>query len=603
MAQTKADARQWYEKGHGFTLSGDYDEAAQAFDEAIELDPKLAEAYLGRAVCREMLGDRLHAIDDMEKAAKLGSKDAKTYLRDAGWRRGRKAGVSRGAGTRSASGRRVLRVTAVFSALILVAAATLAGATYWCGIRVEKEYRTALELMPKTAFRITPETYERGVRTSRASMMLSLPGQDPARPLSFIRLRLIHHITHGPVPPGLLGGEPGELKPLLADVRTSVEWGPEFKSLLERFDGIVPDTPFLLTRTTVYMGGEGESHLTIPVFHDKKGRVLWEGLDARATFEDFFGSFKGSANAPELRVSLDRGTFSLRSLNAELSMRKGVGDLYLGDFALDIARLRLVPSRADGPDAVSVDGFTMKQSTGAQGELVTISHVSKVKQVTVAEKRYGPGTAEVIVRNLDASSLARLKELSSHMGDGRTGRHPSPGGGAVLPALLGLLPKFLSTSPELELRRIAIDTPEGALEFNGRIGLDRGAPVADNPLMALSALEVSTECVVASTLLRSFLKSVHLHADGRAGKGGEAGRQPDPELRDARVMERIEKGLANLEARGLIVMEQGRVSFGMKYRSGTIWVNKIPLSVQEFQQAVGSIFPLSTEGEDPPPVI
>ena len=100
MASTKADARDLYEKGHGFTLSGDYGEAVRAFDEAIESDPRFAEAYLGRAVCREKLGDRSLAVDDMKKAARLGSRAAKTYLEEAGWGRGRKPGRSKGTGTR-----------------------------------------------------------------------------------------------------------------------------------------------------------------------------------------------------------------------------------------------------------------------------------------------------------------------------------------------------------------------------------------------------------------------------------------------------------------------------------------------------------------------
>ena len=63
---------------HGF---GDYRQAIKDFDRAIELDPKLAEAYRDRGKTYNELGGYQQAIEDWKKAAKLGDEEAQDILR------------------------------------------------------------------------------------------------------------------------------------------------------------------------------------------------------------------------------------------------------------------------------------------------------------------------------------------------------------------------------------------------------------------------------------------------------------------------------------------------------------------------------------------
>ena len=46
--------------------------AMSDFDKAIELDPEIAEAYVGRAICWKNLGDIDKAKIDLAKAKQLG---------------------------------------------------------------------------------------------------------------------------------------------------------------------------------------------------------------------------------------------------------------------------------------------------------------------------------------------------------------------------------------------------------------------------------------------------------------------------------------------------------------------------------------------------
>jgi tetratricopeptide (TPR) repeat protein len=61
-------------------LSGRFTEALRAFDMAIRQDANFAAAYIGRGVCHHKLGRPGKALDDIRRAALLGSQGARNYL-------------------------------------------------------------------------------------------------------------------------------------------------------------------------------------------------------------------------------------------------------------------------------------------------------------------------------------------------------------------------------------------------------------------------------------------------------------------------------------------------------------------------------------------
>jgi tetratricopeptide (TPR) repeat protein len=70
--------------GNSYHGLGDYQQAIKDFDRAIELDPKLAEAYWGRGKTYHGLGDYQQAIKDFDRAIELDPKLAEAY-----WDRGK----------------------------------------------------------------------------------------------------------------------------------------------------------------------------------------------------------------------------------------------------------------------------------------------------------------------------------------------------------------------------------------------------------------------------------------------------------------------------------------------------------------------------------
>src|SRR5580658_9672784 len=74
-------AKEAYEKGKSCLEKKDYDAAITAFNEAIKLDNKNAEAYSERGRAYEYKGDHDQAIADYTEAIRLDPNTAKTYGR------------------------------------------------------------------------------------------------------------------------------------------------------------------------------------------------------------------------------------------------------------------------------------------------------------------------------------------------------------------------------------------------------------------------------------------------------------------------------------------------------------------------------------------
>ncbi|MGZ3649151.1 MAG: tetratricopeptide repeat protein [Syntrophales bacterium] len=69
----------WVEKGVALVMEGKYNEAIEAFDKAIELNPKDAVAYNNRGAAYGQTGNYKQQIEDSTKALQMNPKDAVAF--------------------------------------------------------------------------------------------------------------------------------------------------------------------------------------------------------------------------------------------------------------------------------------------------------------------------------------------------------------------------------------------------------------------------------------------------------------------------------------------------------------------------------------------
>ena len=77
-------AAKWSEIGHQAIDANRWNEALNAYNKAIELNPKYADAYYNRGDAFSRLGNSEYANEDWKVAAKLGNIFAQKYLKEEG---------------------------------------------------------------------------------------------------------------------------------------------------------------------------------------------------------------------------------------------------------------------------------------------------------------------------------------------------------------------------------------------------------------------------------------------------------------------------------------------------------------------------------------
>jgi tetratricopeptide (TPR) repeat protein len=75
----KLTAIEWFEKGLSLGMSGNYQDAIDAYSKAIERNPKLLGAYNNRGLIYDKLNNNEQAINDFDRALKLKPKHTVTY--------------------------------------------------------------------------------------------------------------------------------------------------------------------------------------------------------------------------------------------------------------------------------------------------------------------------------------------------------------------------------------------------------------------------------------------------------------------------------------------------------------------------------------------
>ncbi len=64
-------AKVFYNRGRSYSALGDHNWAVEDYSRAIELDPRFAEAFHGRAIVLDLIGERRRAIVDLQRAHAL----------------------------------------------------------------------------------------------------------------------------------------------------------------------------------------------------------------------------------------------------------------------------------------------------------------------------------------------------------------------------------------------------------------------------------------------------------------------------------------------------------------------------------------------------
>jgi hypothetical protein len=348
----------------------------------------------------------------------------------------------------------------IVAALLVAAVAALL--PLLVGVYLQHRHQRILDALAERGYRANAAEYRLGwLRSSlrtEISPEVSTDGEQS-------RLRLMLRLQHGPRvwlkawPPPLATaagrasvlGAPRALPPLVLGARL-------------RVSGAVDAT--LRVPDLTYSGAAGRLHF---VAGDADLRVLRDGawrLHGRLQSLE--------ATAPDGR------RLRVGDIDWELAAGAASAVLPLSRLRLSLGSLHL--DAAAGQPPLDIAAFGVALTAESSAATVDVALTGAVEELSIGQGFYAPSALAVSVNGIDAEELRELCTRLTSLD--RTALTASQQGMATGRLLLAALPKLLSRTPDAQLRRLRLTTPQGAVDAtavlrmapaHGPAGADAGA--------------------------------------------------------------------------------------------------------------------------------
>lgn len=479
----------------------------------------------------------------------------------------------------------------VVSMLLVLIVGAWGGATYWFSIETERHYLGMLKQASESPYvKITNERYTRGFLGSEAltAIEIRMPPDAPAQ-IQAKKITLVHDIKHGPFPLSESPDGKRSFRPLMATVRTRIMFPPEIQSALDELVGQIPEIGSIWDYTIIYLDGGGEERFFIPAFRHTlgdtdKADVDWGGLSLQTRFNPGFKAVTGSFAIPGFNISAKEFDLKTYEVKYSFDVQEGVAGLPLGDASFDLASIQVADRRKAASQAVDLHGLEISSSARASGDTITVAMGFHAAQLKLGDTAYGPGVLEVEVRNLDANSLAKLQQVAREFQPQPSQQSAEELQAMLLNKYIEIIPELLERSPEIEVTRLNIATPDGDLTGKIKVAFDgTKASSFQDASMAAKAVKAQVELRAAEKLVH---RAASVIAKTRTRPG--AGEQEEPSSTDREMdgaaMSAAVRQVEGLVAQNILVKEDSNYSLKASYDAGQVVLNGRPLPLNGFMQ-------------------
>jgi uncharacterized protein YdgA (DUF945 family) len=338
--------------------------------------------------------------------------------------------------------------------------------------------------------------------------------------------------------------------------------------------------------TVLKWGGEGDTHWTIHPFkgefgEEEKVAVDFSGLQLRIDFTPDFRRFKGSLSMGGLEAAVpEERDLTVKGMSGSFDQIEGMSGVYLGDVTYSLESIVFkhrdpVKARKD----LSMKDFSVKTQTREAGNDLSSSAIFSLDQVDTENGRFSKAIFDLELRKLDGSALSNFQKTMKEL------RHEPASSEQLsektLAAFLGLLPKLLKNSPELEIRQLGFASPDGEIKATARLTVN-GKQVRD-PLslpMLLQSSQLDASVSAAEKALIRLVKSLESNDQTRADEGEEES-SPSPPMTDEEQEAQIRNTLSALVAQRFLVLENGVYKANAKYADGELNLNGQPIRLDK----------------------
>lgn len=475
-------------------------------------------------------------------------------------------------------------------AIVVVAGVAWAGASWYTGTRVEAELNQSIERANAQMLEVAPEwrgklslaSFEKGVFSSRARYLLTLPDMTgneaaagSATPAKMHEVIIADRIEHGPFPISRIAA--GGLTPVMATSNFELERNASVEEWFKHTNGAVP----LSGQASLGYGGavDGKLNLAAVQYDTPTDGINFSGLDLNfdVNADRTVSKVDGDFDQLTFKTQSADGTpttFEVKTVVINSDMR----GMFVGQNEITAKTLVITV-----PDSkIEIADYAQRMDLKEADNKVSGTVGYEVGQVRVNGADLASGQFTLRVKDLDAAAISRMSEIyrqsaiRASQAEGTPAAEPTP---QEQQAFMDAVLQSLANNPTLEIDPLLVKTAKGEGRFTLKVDLKKPA----DPAMTMDAIaaqmvdSLNARLVVAKPMLADLLA----FQATSAGAPADAAQKQAAQQSEMVAMMGQQMGAARVEGENIVST--------LSYSKGQIDFNGKKMPVEDFAGALLSM--------------
>ncbi len=473
----------------------------------------------------------------------------------------------------------------LITAIAVVAIAVLA-VPYYFGIQIEFNYKkTISQFSMPGSFELTVTSYDRGLFTSEAQLLLTFdipPGTTGSDP-EFARMtRFVFQDTvyHGPFTfaAGSFNGMPAPMFALA--VVDSTFFFEEEPDVIAQLFG----TPALSTsRMVVDSSGAIDGYMWGPELTteaESPFSIKWSGFEGPFAYDN--GHLTMEATGGGMEINSSQGSFKMLGWKSDMDMNRHPFGFFYGGSSGHMDGFFLTE---EGTTMGGAYGIDFSLVSNMDGDLMDAKITTTLESVKVETEEFGPARLVYGMEKLDIPSYLRLIERFEDIFDelamvAMSGGEDQSFVQTIGPDGVDAIDSLIKNSPSISISELTIETPQGLLEGSVLLGINGNTQYdLENPVTLITALYSEFDMSLPTELAKRMAKS---SSEGQAYQQlfmENPDAMPDPSEVDKVAKKLADQQLKDIVDQGVFVKDRDRLRLDGSFSGGKLLLNgkEIPI--------------------------
>jgi len=309
--------------------------------------------------------------------------------------------------------------------------------------------------------------------------------------LANIMVKSRSEIVHGPFPVKRYYSKQPLVKPMLSVVKsvTSIIFPPD----------VINFTPTITTYTSVYPDGSGNGVFSLPGINyndNVTGQLINSGkIDGEMGFSADMSMLFVDLSTPEILLKNRDKSININDFNCSWRDVRGADKINSGNFELSINSIT--------SDKTTIGKAAFSSSQEEKNGNLSFNVDISIESLKDDNADFGPAEINLSGRNIKKSVYKQLAALLNSQNASRENQFEQV---LLMTQMTAMLPELLSESPEINLSKFDIGTPEGKISVKASIKADNTKLTDPNDLKEIiQSINIDFSMVIPNNIAEKYV--------------------------------------------------------------------------------------------------